>query len=431
MLCSNHKIDILQHIHLWVVYWQIDKLFQQYIHLRMKIQTILLFPFVFLFCLPVYCDDTTLSQYSFKMQGVMGNIIPHDKHVKALIQGPVTGGELSVEFQTMGDKEWHQYHHFPTIGVGTVYLDLGNTAKLGNVYALYPYLNLSLWRNDYLNLYLKGGAGASYLTKNYYNTKIDNSFVGANSAIGSPLNIYFSGGGGIQLPIRNGWSASAEYTWNHMSNGSVIVPNSGINIMNAFVGVKYFPKYQNFKFPANKEISDIQHRYTLEFIASGGRRQLYYKDNQSFSIGSLALSLFRPINNRLRMGVGIDGFYDGAFDGNTIYERTYITSNELKNKFRAGISWQNELVFGRMTAGFHFGLYMYNPLKNLEPYEDAKLQPLNKPLIYSYDIDKEDGWLYTRAALKYTITKHMFLSVGLKTHLQKAEFIEWGLGCRL
>ena len=69
--------------------------------------------------------------------------------------------------------------------------------------------------------------------------------------------------------------------------------------------------------------------------------------------------------------------------------------------------------------------------KNLEPYLDAQNGLLNKPLIYAYNIEKEDGWLYTRASLKYSITKHLFLSLGLKTHLQKAEFIEWGMGVRL
>jgi hypothetical protein len=103
----------------------------------------------------------------------------------------------------------------------------------------------------------------------------------------------------------------------------------------------------------------------------------------------------------------------------------------LKNKLRVGVSFQPELVFGRLQAGIHFGIYVYNPLKNLEPYTDAENGLLTKPLIYKYNIDEEDGWFYTRAALKYSITKNVFLSLGLKTHLQKAEFIEWGIGWRL
>lgn len=140
------------------------------------------------------------------------------------------------------------------------------------------------------------------------------------------------------------------------------------------------------------------------------------------------------------MGLGIDAFYDGVYDGTSLYKKVYIKTNELKNKVRIGISWQHELLFSRLSAGFDFGLYLYDPLKNLSPVNinTGELIYLNqkKPLIYSYNIDKngvqsgEDGWFYTRAKLKYTISQHIFASIGLKTHLQKAEFIEWGLGYR-
>jgi hypothetical protein len=49
-------------------------------------------------------------------------------------------------------------------------------------------------------------------------------------------------------------------------------------------------------------------------------------------------------------------------------------------------------------------------------------------MIYKYDIEKEDGWFYTRASLQFSVTNNVFLSIGLKTHLQKAEFIECGVG---
>ena len=135
--------------------------------------------------------------------------------------------------------------------------------------------------------------------------------------------------------------------------------------------------------------------------------------------------------------MGVDGFYDGVYNGNTLFQRTWLQADELKSKIRVGASVQPEFVFGKLTAGMHFGIYLYNPLKNLEPYADVQKsveetgEVLNKSLIYKYDIDDEDGWFYTRAALKYAITPHVFISLGLKTHLQKAEFIEWGLGLRL
>lgn len=391
-----------------------------------------------LFFIMIACSvhGQTFKNYSIKLQGIYGNILPHDTHVKALIAGPVSGTEVSVEFQTMNEKPWYQFNNFPVIGVGAVWLNLGNPNMLGDAFAIYPYVCLPILRTNFLKLNLKGGTGASYLTKTYYNTNLDAngvvlpSLTGTNGAIGSNLNVYFSGGANLEIPILKGVSFTADYTWNHMSNGSAVAPNSGLNLLNGFAGFKYTPNYKNFNSPVKQTLSNIPRKLSFELIVSGGFRQLYYKDNQTFPIGSMVFSAYRPMTNFYRMGLGIDAFYDGAFDGNSKFERYYITSNELKNKVRIGASWQHELMFGKITAGFDFGLYLYDPLKNTSPYNDAKAGLVNKPLIYPYNIDNEDGWFYTRATLKYALNQHLFISLGLKTHLQKAEFIEWGLGYR-
>jgi hypothetical protein len=387
------------------------------------------------------------NEKRMKLQAISGNIIPFDKYLKALIQTQVTGAEFSLEFQTMGEKRWHQYQNFPVVGLGAVWLNLGNPEKLGNAFALYPYINTALIRNTYFNLYLKSGAGISYLSKTYYQTNRDAAGneltirTGANPAIGSALNVYFSGGAALDIPLTKSLSATAEYTWNHMSNGSTVAPNAGLNLMNGFVGLKYMPNYKNNTLPMKQSISDLPRKYTVEIIASSGFRQLYYLDHKTFPIASLSLSIFRPISNFYRMGLGSDLFFDPVFgevnsaknnaENETKYLRSFIVNDELKNKFRIGVSWQHELIYGRLSAGLHLGVYLYNPIKNLEPYSTAKAMTLEKPLLYAYDIEKEDGWLYTRAALKYSLSEHLFLSLGLKTHYQKAEFIEWGVGCRL
>jgi hypothetical protein len=394
----------------------------------------LLFPLLFILSI-TNLQAQTSEQYSFKIQGIYGTIIPHDQHVKPLIENHVTGTELSVEFQTRGEKPWQQFNGFPTIGLGAVWLNLGNPQKLGNAFALYPYISYTLLKTKSFRLSLKAGAGASYLTKTFTNTNTNSlgetiPFDSTNTAIGSPLNVYFSGGGSLEIPISKGFSLTAEYTWNHMSNGSAFVPNSGLNLLNGFLGLKYSPNYKNYHFPSKQILEVIPRKWTYELIASGGFRQLYYQDNRTYAIASLVLAAYRPLTNYYRMGVGIDAFYDGVYDGTSLYKRTYITTNELKNKLRIGTSWHHEVMLGRLTAGFDFGIYLYDPLKNESPYTDASTGTLHKGIIYPYNINSEDGWFYSRATLKYALDNHLFLSLGLKTHLEKAEFIEWGLGYR-
>ena len=109
---------------------------------------------------------------------------------------------------------------------------------------------------------------------------------------------------------------------------------------------------------------------------------------------------------------------------------TYLNENKFKNKIRMGVSWQNELIFNRLIAGIHTGVYLYDPIKNLEPYAQAQHAKLNKGIIYPYNIAKEDGWFYTRISGRYLVTENIYVAVGLKTHLYRAEFIEWGVGYR-
>lgn len=395
---------------------------------------------ILLFCFILssifYLNAQNKSSLAFKVEYTRGTILTlNSPHLENLVKGPISGGELALEWQTTGKNPWNQYLHFPKVGIGAVYLNLNNPQMLGNLFAIYPYINLPLLRTKFINIYVKPGVGASYLTKTFQDAKTLNSSGNvilnqSNAAIGSHINVYFAGSANVEIPIAGGISLTGDIGWNHASNGSFIQPNSGLNMINSSVGLKYSLNAKEHFIPEKINIPNLPKRLTTELILSGGARQLYYLDNRFYPVGSLTLSEFYPLSNAYRMGIGVDAFYDGVYDGSTSFKRTYLTTNEVKNKIRVGVSWQHEMIIGKLTAGFHFGLYIYDPIKNLEPYNDATLARLHKPLIYGYDIDKEDGWLYTRASLKYALSKHIFVSLGLKTHLQKAEFIEWGLGYR-
>ena len=379
------------------------------------------------------------DNYKIKVQYIHGNVLKHTKHLENLVKGPVTGAEVALEWVTMGEKEWHWFYNFPDVGLALNVLNLGNPDTLGYSIALYPYLNIPIVRTDYFILNVKPGAGISYVTKTFGNFKqqvLDGTlpYWRSNAAIGSHLNVFFSAGVNVEIPIVSSIRITADYTWNHISNGSIAQPNSGINMLNAYVGLKYFPNCDKCGIRGTGEVSDIEKNVSVEMTVSGGVKQLYYRDNKNFPIASLALGVYKPVSNFYRMGLGVDAFYDGAFTTGSSFKRTYIETDEFKNKVRIGVSWQNELMIGRLIAGIHAGLYLYNPIKNLEPIDDKTnklIDPMpQKALVYPYDIEKEDGWFYTRISGKYLITNHIYAAIGLKTHLQKAEFIEWGLGYR-
>ena len=184
-------------------------------------------------------------------------------------------------------------------------------------------------------------------------------------------------------------------------------------------------------------------------ILSGGFKKLYYKDSKYFGTASLNLEGYYHTCRQHRIGVGLDLFYDGAYaqtvaqdasgkyywtDENTYFGRTFTPNNNFENKLRLGLNIANELTIGKFGIFAHFGIYLYDPVKNMEPGGEI-LQALNKGetpkkkgVFYPYDINKEDGWNYFRIGVKYHFTEHFLVNLSFKTHLQKVEFLELGVG---
>lgn len=398
-------------------------------------------------CLCCWCAMQASVPVKWNAEYLVGSIMQGSR-IDPLIDKPVMGAEVAAEFMPTLQMPWSVSYNGASVGVAAAYLNLGNNAKLGSAVALYSYLNIPLVNTRHFILSLKPGVGMSFVNKRYANTS-ENGVLGisnpdnpqqiANSAFGSVLNAYFAGMLSMEFPISHGVSLAASGGWNHISNGSFIQPNGGVNMFNLQVGLKYFPQHDFYQSPV-VETNGIEQPWSFDVIASGGCRQLYYRDNRFFPIASLQVGVFYRCARIFRIGFGGDVFYDGVYasvnsssdpsENVSSYKFTYLTDDRWQNRFRAGVSLQPEFVIGKLTAGFHFGVYLYDPIKNLEPYATAQSAPQSKGIFYKYNINKEDGWFYTRASLKYEVTPHFLLSLGLKTHLHRAEFIEWGVGYR-
>jgi len=397
-----------------------------------------------------------LHNYSFKVEELYGTIVKHNKHLDNIVKGNTTGFGVSMEWQTDGSAMWHQYYNFPSVGLSATFLNLGNPEMLGKLFTVYPYVQLPLARSEGLQVNVKAGAGVSFITKYYGNADhiagtidrevanldgaVDTIMYGANSAIGSMINVFLALGINAEYTFSEDFALSLGVMWNHASNGSIIKPNSGLNMINAYIGFAYIPNSEMIRIVKRGLIDDVPRRISFETAVAGGVRQLDWRDGKFYPAASLNFAAYYPLSNIYKMGLGADLFFDGVYGyvnapqiDMSKYNFTYIENDKFTNKLRAGVSWRHELMFGNFSAGLHLGVYLYNPIKNLEPY-NAVVQnggkPLKKGVFYKYNVDEEDGWLFTRVVAKYYFSDHVFAAIGLKTHLQKAEFIEWGLGYR-
>lgn len=200
----------------------------------------------------------------------------------------------------------------------------------------------------------------------------------------------------------------------------------------------------------------VDKKWAVEISATGGAKQNYYGDNRNgqkfFGVATLKAAAYWVPVSIFRIGGGFDAFYDGYYgsvskefanlpenEGATItyFGKTFLKHSEVKNCFRVGFSIQPEFIIGNLTAGIHVGFYLYDPVKNLEPFKEAqaadqKGEALHRGLFYGYDFTKasnyQDGWCYMQFVLKYHVLDHLFVQLGLKTHGVRAEFMDAGIG---
>ena len=419
---------------------------------------------IFLCTWSVFAKPCVLTAY--RLSGNASLMMPDGK-VDQWIQRPILGGTFAVEFLPTG--KWHclQQWNNASIGVGAKYMNLGNDAMLGSAFAAWGYMNQPFYNGTHFRIGARPSVGMAAVTKTYSNTlpegykpyyQSDGGFKQSNQSIGSIFNAYLAMELYLDFPIKEGWEITLNGGWQHISNGSIMQPNAGYNMFGGELGVRYIPNSSDVlrqdPMSAQQLHEEVEKPWAVEISATGGVKQNYYADNQNgqrfYGISSLKASIYWVPVAVFRIGAGVDAFYDGYYrcvsrefasthpDAPiTYFGKTYLKESHIENCFRVGISIQPEFIIGRLTAGLHVGFYLFDPIKNLEPYDEAKTadlsgQPLNRGFFYAYDFTKastyQDGWCYMQFVLKYHVLDHLFVQLGLKTHGVRAEFIDAGLG---
>lgn len=364
-----------------------------------------------------------------------GMIMPDDKvdvtvGRKGEWIGPVWGGEVAMTFRPdwQSLREWDHAR----IGAALGYWWLSDDDKLGHLISPYTYIEIPLARTTHFELGLRPGIGLAFATKTYRNTvpegHLYKDLTDANRSIGSVTNLYLPEALYAEVAFSPEWRMLMAAGWYHASNGSTRQPNSGYNIFAGELGLRYRPEGN----ARERYIRNTPHKkWELELAATGGAREVYYRDQLHFGCATLEAAAYWRAHNIFRLGGGVDVFYDGAYtEHDTKFGKTDLTGATQADCWRVGVSLQPEFVIGHMTAGVHAGVYLRDPVKRMEGNGD-------KGIFYPYDLMKAgsagnpDGWLYTQIVLRYHLPWHLMIEGQMKAHLTKVEFVSVGIGFSL
>lgn len=315
--------------------------------------------------------------------------------------------EFSILKATYGRTRWEYMYNYPLIGISYWYSDLGGTKPLGSAHAVFPYINFPLLNNRDFNIYFRLGVGLGYLTRKY--DRYDNY---ENLAIGSHINGAVNLLVEARLRLGKRLMASGGVSLMHFSNGAIKLPNYGLNMPNVnlafayrlssespYLRKKLLPELIPFEFDGKKFLQ-------LDLSAAIGIKDLQATlgvGNQYF-VTAVSGNLMWPVSYKSRLGFGFDLSYDGS-DKKQLENRGVVPKHEI-NLVKTGVTGSYELAFSRMAIMLNLGINISG-------------------------LDKSDGYVYEKLALRFGFTENLFGSLTLKAYYGKADYITLGLGYRL
>jgi hypothetical protein len=313
--------------------------------------------------------------------------------------------ELNLQQETFGKHLWERAYIYPEIGMSFLYTGLGKSPELGAAYSIFPFIDFPLVRYKNFSFNFRFGLGVAYLTKRFDRlTNYKNLAIGSH--INASANIMFK----ARYRLTERLTLSLGFGLQHFSNGSLKLPNYGLNIIAMNSGLAYRLAREN-KSIGDRFISPTEPysailRHTIEFDAGGA---LGWKNEkavlgENFMVYHIYENTFFPVKRKSKWGFGLDLSYDKS--------QVKILENEgvdVTDKFkiiRPGINAAYMLVLSKLDFIFNFGYYLGG-------------------------LYKTDGPFYEKLSFQYKFSQYIYANVMLLVHWGRADYIGWGFGIHI
>ena len=338
-------------------------------------------------CLLIYYSSIAQDKkIFFDLTSGGGRLYPnaYESH----LAGPVTFFNARIGLKTLGQKEWQRLYNYPLMGIGISHNYL-TTKSLGNPMAVYSFLLLPLLGRSELKLNLGINLGVAW---GYNPHRAQYPY---DTVIGSLVAFYASMNFNTSFHIAKSLELLFAFEFYHLSNGNTNKPNYGINMLGAETGLRY--TLTNSKTVAIRDpVLPAEKNSSFIVFGSWGWKKEWVGVSES-NVGSISAGYYRTINNKSRLSIGADLFYNEA----TLYETH--KENVLSNVLAAGLFTGHELTISKLSIVTQFGVYVFNPYPS-------------------------DPFYYTRIGLRYAIGKRVIASLTMKAHGLAVDFLEWGFG---
>lgn len=419
---------------------------------------VLLFAFICLSIVSFGQDSRFWNDNRFYVEAGLrkGNYIPfvqRHAYIKELSQ---YGLDIKLGKQTDGQQDWEGWFNYPTFGLllryehntldsakyehrnetGTAVTDW---VAIGDCYTAGAYINGHIFRADKWSFDYDIVGGLSFWPKY------------GNEFIGSLMNVHLSIDAGPTVRISENIDLLARAIFSHSSNGALVLPNNGVNLLSYEMSLRYHP---NGRPDFNEVVSKRLFTKTTALYASEsfGWLQTNTRINgqipgeTDYYFGNLVqLGVTRQFSPKFRYNFGFDFAWTGETKLN--YELAEIRS--LSNSLDSGVTLEEyspmkathiafsgmfEILYNKVSfcigAGYYLnhGIYIGTDQKKTWCFSEDGMTRFEKQ--YLPDAYKN---YYERLGFKYYFgkTQNMYAGAFMKVHMDSIDYIEWTYGIHL
>jgi hypothetical protein len=336
------------------------------------------------------------NTYSITVSGQAGVIMAHKDDMEHIARSRPVGFQADFAVQTNGKQMWHHAYNFPVVGVSVGYFNMNAPQLLGKTMALIGYMEPVIYRSSRHRISYRIGTGLAYNTRPF---NLTSNY--SNIAISSPLSFTLQASLNYTYCLNKLYYLSAALNLIHYSNGAMKMPNTGINILAVSLGIGYKFKEDKEK-PERMELAPVNKKLSFEIIGAGGLIENYPVGGKKYAAWTISAYSSQRISRKSAINIGIDGFYNLALR-EFIDKRPYFNGLDFR---RIGLVVGHELIISRLSLLTQAGYYLYMP-------------------------SKVHNKFYQRYGLRYKLYQNYFGSIMLKSHLGRAELVEWGIGVKI
>lgn len=361
----------------------------------------------FLFCLTCFINvdaqkkniPDSLRQIVLAARYHSGFIFAHNVFVQNTKGTHPNGFELEYSHLHTDSVTATKFKCFPRTGFSFTYVDF-NKEFLGESYSASYFLEPNYRLGNNFKMNLRASAGFSYLTNPYDRFKNP-----ANQSYSGNINTFLQLDLGLVYSVSNHFAVYAMGNFFHNSNGGFKEPNSGVNYINASLGLQYYT--YNTRLPVYKKQKDTSWKKnsfhidaSFYYSPKGG----YKPDSSSsrrFVLGT-SVQLVKRVSVLDAVTATAEIYYDDAL--RTMKE---IFVKDTSSNTLAGVLIGHQFLLNRFIFSQELGVYVF---KQTDLYNKV-YRDLYHPF-------------YQRWGLSYNIKGRWTIGISLLAHYQIADFID-------